>query len=160
MFHIYTNIKKNKGLRGFTVIEVMVVIAILGIIAIVAYPNYDGIRRGNRIYTEARQVKIDLRYAWRIATAQKVDVSVKFYNSNGRYELKNEGTGEFLRKGNIHKGVDMQASPTAIMINSEGRLRNESGFDLTSAGIMFDAGNESIGVDVYEFGGIDLNFYR
>lgn len=73
--------KLRRGLRGVTLIELMIVVVVLGILAAIAYPNYrEYVARAKR--TEARAALLQ------IATNQE-----RFYLQNNTYtaDLRNLG---------------------------------------------------------------------
>ena len=142
-----------KKIDGFTFLELAVVISIIAIVAIVAFPNYSAVRNANRVYSQAREAQLDLRYAGRLAVSQKTDVLIEFDNDSGRYsifrydvqdgsEVKSE-----VKDSNVKNRVQMLASPSAIRIREDGVLLDEDRFVLEDPPeIRF-----WIGIDDYEF---------
>ena len=52
-----------KGMRGFTLVELMITIALLGIVATIAVPNFVQFIRNNQVQAKADEVKTFLQYA-------------------------------------------------------------------------------------------------
>lgn len=75
-----SNMKKNSGSAGFTLIELMIVVAIVGLLAAIALPSYQSyIARANRAAARAQ-------------LQQAVQYMQRFYAANDRYDADRTGT--------------------------------------------------------------------
>lgn len=74
---------------GFTVLEIITVLVVIGILSAVAGGVMSNVGFA-REAGEAEQLRMDLRYAQRLAMASETDVDVKFDEGNDEYELPSD----------------------------------------------------------------------
>jgi prepilin-type N-terminal cleavage/methylation domain-containing protein len=67
----------DRNEKGFTTIELIIVIVIAGIMAAVAIPKMNHISEVD-LYTTARQVKSDIRYAQQLAMSKYTNTTITF----------------------------------------------------------------------------------
>jgi len=84
-------IRRRRGHRGFTLIEVLVVVGILAIITLASYPNILNIMAARNLENTARQVQTYLQQTKLRAVDTKIIHRVRFYQAdsgNWVYEME------------------------------------------------------------------------
>jgi prepilin-type N-terminal cleavage/methylation domain-containing protein len=76
--------------KGFTTIELIIVIVIAGIMAAVAIPKMGNVSTVD-LYTTARQVKSDIRFAQQLAMSKYTNVTITFTGGTGNYAITGSG---------------------------------------------------------------------
>lgn len=76
--------------KGFTTIELIIVIVIAGIMAAVALPKMNHISTVD-LYTTARQVKSDIRYAQELAMSKYTNTTITFNGGADTYSITGNG---------------------------------------------------------------------
>lgn len=127
---------KYKNKKGFTLLELMIVIAILGIFLAVAAPRMDGSKTDFKLYTTARNLVSDIRYAQELSISTKENHGVFFDSSGGIwYEIKNLVTDKTIKKINFNnsvsynKMVDTANDPVGdgVVFDSRGKPYEDDG---------------------------------
>ena len=85
----------NRNEKGFTIVELIIVIVIAGIMAAIAIPKMNEVSEVD-IYTAARQVKSEIRYAQELAMSKYTTVTITFNAGAGTYAI----TGNGINPGN------------------------------------------------------------
>jgi prepilin-type N-terminal cleavage/methylation domain-containing protein len=88
----------DRNEKGFTTIELIIVIVIAGIMAAVAIPKMGNVSTVD-LYTTARQVKSDIRYAQQLAMSKYTNTTITFNGNADTYAITGNGistTPKFL----------------------------------------------------------------
>lgn len=100
----------NRGIRGYTLIEMMVVVVMLGIMASFAVSRIDFTKI--KVNSEARNIAATLTYAQRLAISLQLDVRVGFDVANNQLHILEDGNdngiadaGERVRTVTLESGV-------------------------------------------------------
>ncbi len=75
------------GIRGITLLELMVVIMILAIMTVFVVPNMRGLRERNKLVSASRQIVSLIRYARTEAITGERETEIRFDVEGGRYRL-------------------------------------------------------------------------
>ena len=78
-----------KGMRGFTLVELMITIALLGVVATIAVPNFVQFIRNNQVQAKADELKTFLQYARGQAVTTRKTYEVD--TTTTAWELKPQG---------------------------------------------------------------------
>lgn len=78
-----------KGMRGFTLVELMITIALLAIVATIAVPNFVQFIRNNQVQAKADELKTFLQYARGQAVTTRKTYEVD--TTTTAWELKPQG---------------------------------------------------------------------
>jgi len=92
--------------KGFTLLELMIVIAIIGIFLAVAAPKMGGSKTDFKLYTVARTLVSDIRYAQELSINTK-DKHGIFFSESG-YEIKNTITAKTVKTIDFSSGVSYE----------------------------------------------------
>ncbi len=94
----------NRNEKGFTTIELIIVIVIAGIMAAVAIPKMNHISEVD-LYTTARQVKSDIRYAQQLAMSKYMTVKITFNGGTDTYDFADKaGNGIGIPQKSLPSG--------------------------------------------------------
>ncbi|MGE5472696.1 MAG: Tfp pilus assembly protein FimT/FimU [Ignavibacteriales bacterium] len=126
---------KNKG---FTLLEIMIVIAILGIVIVVAAPRMGGSKNDFKLYTSARNLVSDIRYAQELSISTKDNHIVFFNFDENWYEIRQIIVSETGRTLKTIKRVDFSGGITCEkIVDASGNSVGE-GFVFDSTGKPFE----------------------
>jgi type II secretion system protein H len=87
----------TRGLKGFTLFELLVVVVILGIVATMAGPAMSRIIRHQRVNRAAMIIVSDLQNAFAVAARQRMPVRVQADAATRSYQFVDRQTGAVLR---------------------------------------------------------------
>ncbi len=84
-----------KGIRGFTLVELMITIALLAIVSAIAIPNFVQFVRNNQVQAKADELKTFLQYArgQAVATRKKYEIT-----TGTDWGVQLAGTSDVTRK--------------------------------------------------------------
>lgn len=87
----------TRGLRGFSIFELLIVVVILGILATMTGPAMSRIVRHNRVNRAATIIASDLQNAFAVAARQREPVRIQADASTRSYQFVDRKTGTVLR---------------------------------------------------------------
>ncbi|MHB8156932.1 MAG: GspH/FimT family pseudopilin [Desulfocucumaceae bacterium] len=73
---------------GFTLIELMTVVSIIAILAVFALPKYTSLNKSYTLYSAARQMGADIRYAQQLAVDGGLDTIVTVDVQSAGYSIR------------------------------------------------------------------------
>jgi len=87
----------TRGLRGFTLFELLIVVVILGIAATMVGPAMSRIVRHQRVNRAAKIIVSDIENAFAVAARQRMPVRVKADAASRSYQFVDRATDSVLR---------------------------------------------------------------
>lgn len=87
----------TRGLRGFSLFELLIVVVILGILATMTGPAMSRIVRHNRVNRAATIIASDLQNAFAVAARQREPVRIQADASTRSYQFVDRKSGAVLR---------------------------------------------------------------
>ena len=84
-----------KGMRGFTLVELMITLALLAIVATIAVPNFMQFIRNNQVQAKADELKTFLQYARGQAVSARKSYEI---TAGADWTIKLAGTSDVTRK--------------------------------------------------------------
>ena len=94
---------KILGVRGFTLLELMIVISILGILMSVTWPKFSAVKDQFKLKTASRACVLDLRYTQLLSMDTKERHGV-FFSQTG-YTIKDVDSGKTIKSIFYSNGV-------------------------------------------------------
>ena len=94
---------KRIGIRGFTLLELMIVISIMGILMTVTWPKFTVVKDQFKLKTTSRACVLDTRYAQQLSMDIKERHGI-FFSQTG-YTIKDVGSGKIIKSISYSNGV-------------------------------------------------------
>lgn len=124
------NFKQRRGLKAFTLIEMLMVITIIGILTVAVAPRMIEVMNDVKVKGAAKKLVGDIRYAQGIAMSKHTNTTVVFYSSGNGYYLRDNDAYAIDPSNNTYL-IDPFSRGPAIMV--------------------FGSGNQFAGVDITNF---------
>ena len=158
-------LKHNRGVSGFTVMELVVVIALAMLVTGIAVPSLMAWLPTLRLSNAARQVATDLQVARMKAISQNTKFRINFVstttyrferdtNNNGTYEIPSEiESGPF----SLPEGIDVTTIGATWEFQPRGTAASNAGAGSTISSITFqNSGNETKTVEIALVGRVKI----
>lgn len=87
----------ERGLRGFTILELVIVMSIMALMAAVAIPKVADTIRHNKVNRAAMIVAGDLQTAFSVAARQRAPVRVSVNTTTKTYTIADRSSGTSIR---------------------------------------------------------------
>jgi prepilin-type N-terminal cleavage/methylation domain-containing protein len=130
----------DRNEKGFTTIELIIVIVIAGIMAAVAIPKMNHISEVD-LYTTARQVKSDIRYAQQLAMSKYTNTTITF--NGGVSSITVNGTSIPPNEYAI-TGSGINTTPKFLPPNSRAKFNANYTIIFNSSGVPTTGGGTAV----------------
>ena len=100
--------RRQIGIRGFSLAEMMVVIVIFGILVAMSIPGISRFMRSNRLMGAMDELMVDMNYTRALATSKRKTIQMTF--TTDQYAIIEVSTGDTVRTRSMPQGVQCTAS--------------------------------------------------
>jgi type IV fimbrial biogenesis protein FimU len=108
------------GMRGFTLVELLITLVLVGIVALIAVPSFTQLMQGNQVQAQAEELKIFLQYARSEAVRRGTAVTVAEADDGNAWDIKTSGD-EVLRRFEYTPGqAAILSNPDEIIFRANG----------------------------------------
>ena len=119
LHHCRAKCSRSSGVRGFTIIELLLVITILGIVVAIIAPSMARSIKGNRLRTGLRSVVMAGRYARSMAVLRQTTMSVTFDLDAGSISVDQLAPAPSDETGMNDYGdtAEMESTPDPVIVS-------------------------------------------